>query len=174
MFLSCGIIAYEVDGMSRFWRQEHWLNKQRSNNQQETETRFKSSLRPHGLYIPRNSPGQNTGVGGLSLLQGIFPTRGSNPGLPHYRWILYQLSHQGSPYLLPKLVPAGLLNTDVFPGCCWHSDNAGTLRAVKTEHHCLPGAYKNNWDPAWPLSLVIYRIAPLFVNVVYVSQTHSM
>ena len=43
-----------------------------------------------------NSPGQNTGVGSLSLLQGIFPTQGSNPGLPHRRRILYQLSHQGS------------------------------------------------------------------------------
>ena len=36
-------------------------------------------------------------MGSLSLLQGIFPTQGSNPGLPHCRWILYQLSHQGSP-----------------------------------------------------------------------------
>ena len=47
-----------------------------------------------------NSPGQNTGVGSLSLLQGIFPTQGSNPGLPHCRWILYQLSHKGSPRIL--------------------------------------------------------------------------
>ena len=39
----------------------------------------------------------NTGVGSLSLLQGIFPTQGSNPGVPHCRWILYQLSHKGSP-----------------------------------------------------------------------------
>ena len=48
----------------------------------------------HGLYSPWNS-GQNTGVGSLFLLQGIFPTQGSNPGLPHCRWILYQLSQQG-------------------------------------------------------------------------------
>ena len=47
------------------------------------------SLQPHGLY---SSSGQNTGVGSLSLLQGIFPTQGSNPGLLHCRWILYQLS----------------------------------------------------------------------------------
>ena len=53
------------------------------------------SLRPHGL----NSPDQNTGVGSLSLLQGIFPTQGSNPGLLHCRWILYQQSHKGSPYM---------------------------------------------------------------------------
>ena len=54
------------------------------------------SLRPHGLYSPWNSSGQKTGVGSLSLLQGIFPTQGSNPGLPHCRRILYQLSHKGS------------------------------------------------------------------------------
>ena len=47
------------------------------------------SLQPHELYSPWNSLGQNTGVGSLSLLQGIFPIQGSNPGLPHCRWILY-------------------------------------------------------------------------------------
>ena len=52
---------------------------------------------PHGLYSPCNFPGQNTSVGILSFLQGIFPTQRSNPGLPHCRQILYQLSHQGSP-----------------------------------------------------------------------------
>ena len=58
------------------------------------------SLQLHDLYSPRNSPGQNTGVGSLSLLQGIFPTQGSNPGLLHCRQILYQLSHKGSPRIL--------------------------------------------------------------------------
>ena len=53
------------------------------------------SLQPAGLYSPWNSLGQNTLVGSHSLLQGIFPTQGSNPGLPHCRRILYQLSHQG-------------------------------------------------------------------------------
>ena len=53
------------------------------------------SLRPHGLHGPWDSPGQNTGVGSLSLLQGIFPTQGSNPGLPPCRWVRYQLSHKG-------------------------------------------------------------------------------
>ena len=62
----------------------------------ESRSVMSDSLQPHGLYNPWNSPGQNTGVGSLSLLQGIFPTQGSNPGLPHCRWILYQLSYQGS------------------------------------------------------------------------------
>ena len=59
-----------------------------------------NSLQSHGLYSPWNSPGQNTGVGGLSLLQGIFPPKGLNPGLPPCRQILYQLSQQESPRIL--------------------------------------------------------------------------
>ena len=51
----------------------------------------------HRLLCPWDSPGKNTGVGCHALLQGIFPTQGSNPGLTHCRWILYLLSHQGSP-----------------------------------------------------------------------------
>ena len=58
------------------------------------------SLRPHILYSPWNSPSQNTGVGSLSLLQGIFSTQGSNPGLLHCRRILYQLCHKESPRIL--------------------------------------------------------------------------
>ena len=49
---------------------------------------------------PWNSPGQNTGVGGLSLLKGIFPTQGFNPGLLHCRQILYYLSHKGNPRIV--------------------------------------------------------------------------
>ena len=52
------------------------------------------------LYSPWNSPGQNTWVGSCSLLQGVFPTQGWSPGLPHCKQILYQLSHQGSPTIL--------------------------------------------------------------------------
>ena len=69
-------------------------------NYSESCSVVSNSLRPHELYSPWNSPGQNTGVGSLSLLQGIFPTQGSNPGLPHCRQILYQLSHKGSPRIL--------------------------------------------------------------------------
>ena len=53
-----------------------------------------------GHSVHGDSPGKNTGVGCHALLQGIFPTQGSNPGLPHYRRILFQLSHQGSPRIL--------------------------------------------------------------------------
>ena len=54
-------------------------------------------LRPHGLYSPWNSLGQNTGVGSLSLLQGIFPTQGSNSDLLRFRLILELSEPPGKP-----------------------------------------------------------------------------
>ena len=63
-----------------------------------------TDLGPHGLYSPWNFPGQNAGVGSLSLLQGIFQTQGSNPGLLHCRRILYQLSQKESPRILEWVV----------------------------------------------------------------------
>ena len=55
---------------------------------------------PPGSSVQGNSPGKNIGLGDHALLQGIFQAQGSNPGLPHYGWILYHLSHQGSPVIL--------------------------------------------------------------------------
>ena len=63
-------------------------------HESESHSVMSSSLQPHGLYSPWNSPGQNTAVGSCSLLQEIFPTQGWNPCLPHCRQILSQLSHQ--------------------------------------------------------------------------------
>ena len=67
-------------------------------------------------YSPWNSPGQNTGVASLSLLQGIFPMQGSNPGFPLCRWILYQLSHKGSPRIQAKLKNTGVGNLSLLQG----------------------------------------------------------
>ena len=61
---------------------------------------------PPGSSVHGDSPGQNTGMGCHDLFQGIFPTQGSNSGLPHCRQILYQLRHQGSP--LPHPHPKSL------------------------------------------------------------------
>ena len=55
---------------------------------------------PPGSSVRGDSPGKNTGVGCHALLQGIFPTQGSNPSLPYCRWILYQLSHKESQRIL--------------------------------------------------------------------------
>ena len=57
------------------------------------------SLRPHGLYSPWNSPCQKKKWVAFSFSRRIFPTQGSNPDLPHCRWILYHLRYQGSPSL---------------------------------------------------------------------------
>ena len=59
----------------------------------ESHSVVSDSLRPQW-----NSPSQNTGLSSLSLIQRIFPTQELNPGLPHYRWILYQLSHKENLY----------------------------------------------------------------------------
>ena len=71
---------------------------------------------PARLICPWNSLGKNTGVGCHSLLQGIFPTQGLNPGLPHCRQILYCVSHGGwgpankyCTFLYYNLVPVGWL-----------------------------------------------------------------
>ena len=73
-----------------------WKGGSREFSESESRSVVSDSLWPHELYGSWNSPGQNTGVGGHVLLQGIFSTQGLNPGLPHCRQILYQLSHQGS------------------------------------------------------------------------------
>ena len=65
-----------------------WISETIVASESESRSVVFDSLRPHGL------------VRSLSLLQGIFPTQGLNPGLPHCRWILYQLSHKGSPRIL--------------------------------------------------------------------------
>ena len=70
--------------------------------------------------IPWNSPGQNAGACSFSLLQGIFPTQGSNLGHPHCRWILYQMSHKGNPRILEWVAylpsPVDLPDPGIKPG----------------------------------------------------------
>ena len=90
-----------------------------------------NSLWPHGLYSPRNSLSQNTGVDCLSLLQGIFPIQGSNPGLLHCRQILYQLSHKGSPRTLEWVA---------YPfssGASWPRNGTGVS--------CIAGGFYTKW-----------------------------
>ena len=75
------------------WILYYWATKE---SESESCSVVSDSLQPHGLYSPWHSPGKNTGVGSLSLIQGIFQTQGLNPGLSHCRWILYQLSYKGN------------------------------------------------------------------------------
>ena len=89
------------------------------------------SLLPHGLYSPQNSLGQHTGVGSLSLFQGIFPTQGSNTGLPHCRQILYQLSHQGS---------SRILEWEAYP-----FSSRSLWPRNQTRVSCIAGGFFTNW-----------------------------
>ena len=103
------------------------------NHESESESHsvVSNSLWPHGLHSPWNSPGRNTGVGSLSLLQGIFPTQGSNPGLLHCRQIFYQLSHKGS---------TGIPEWVAYPcssGSSWPRNQTGVL--------CIADGFFTNW-----------------------------
>ena len=77
------------------------------------------------------TPGQNTGVGSLSLLQGIFPTQGSNPGLLHCRQILYQLNNKGSPRILECIA--------------YHLSSGSSQPSNQTGISCNAGRFFTNW-----------------------------
>ena len=79
-----------------FTTNANWWAPETCLSESESRSVVSDSLWPHGLYGLWNSPGQNTGVGSPSLLQVIFPTQGSNPGLLHCSQILYQLSYKKS------------------------------------------------------------------------------
>ena len=84
----------------------------------ESRSVVSNILRPHRLHSPWNSPGQNTGVGSLSLFQGIFPIRVLNPSLLHCRQILSPAEPQrkpkntgvGSLFFLQQIFPTQELN----------------------------------------------------------------
>ena len=83
------------------------------------------------MYSPWDSPDQNTGMGSCSLHQGIFPTQALNPGLPHCRWILYHLSHQGSPRIV------GWVPSPFFSGSCQPKN--------WTRVSCIAGRFFTSW-----------------------------
>ena len=132
------------------------------------------SLWPHGLYIhsPWNSPGQNTGVGRLFLLQGIFLSQGwegksseikpigSNPGLPRCKWILYQLSHKGSPRILEWVA---------------YPFSSGSSRPRnQTGVSCIAGGFFTNWAirETWRLSknLCLYKSFICTNNIIFLNS----
>ena len=84
-----------------------------------------------GSSVHEDFPGKNTGVGCHALLQGIFPTQGSNPGLLHCRWILYPLSHHRHPRI-PERV-----SYSIFSGSSWPRNWAGVS--------CIAGGFFTSW-----------------------------
>ena len=115
-----------------------WYNQQISkpqaqlrNSESEICSVMSNSLWPHGICSPWNSLGQNPRVSSLFLPQGIFPTQGSNPGLPHFRQILYQLSHKGSPRILEWV------DYPFSSGSSWPRSQTGVS--------CITGGFFSNW-----------------------------
>ena len=112
-----------------------------------------NSLWPHGLYSPRNSSGQNTGEGSLFLLQGILPTQGSNPGLPHCRQILYRLSLKGNPRILEWVA------YPLSSGSSWLRNWTGVS--------CITGKFFTNWTMREALRGIFKVHFILFIFLVF-------
>ena len=99
------------------------------------------------LLHPWDFPGKSAGVDCYFLLQGIFPTQGSNPSLPHCRQTLYHLSHQGSPlFVWTVLITAILLLS--LP--IWAAGMPGVLQSTGSQRVGQDWVTKLNW-PDWLL-----------------------
>ena len=94
-------------------------------------------------YSPWGSPGQNTRVGSLSLLQGIFPTQELKSGLMHCSQIIYQLSHKGSPRILEWVA------YPLSGGSSWPRNQTGVS--------CIAGRFFTNWAMVNVLSEIIFK-----------------
>ena len=116
-----------------FSRQEHWSGLPRlPPGDFEAQGLKPRSPTLQADSLLSESPGKpNTGVACQALLQGIFSTQGSNPGLLHCRWILYHLSHQASPWI-PEWVPCLPSRGSYQPG-------------NKTRACCIAGGYFTSW-----------------------------
>ena len=90
-----------------------------------------------GFPVHGDSPGKNTGVGCHAILQGIFPTQESNPGLPHCRRILYYLSHQ---LLLLSCFSRVRLFVTPWTAACQSSLSMGILQARILEWVAMPSS----------------------------------
>ena len=137
----------------------HWHVNHNSNehkcSESESHSVVSDSLWPHELYSPWNSPGQNTGVGSLSFFQQISPTQGSNPGLPHCRQILYQLSHNGSPRILEWVA---------------HPFSSGSSQPRKWKGVSIAGGFLTNWAVREaPINVVTYFYFLCYIPVIYAS-----
>ena len=119
-------------------------------------------LRPYGLYSLWNSPGQNIGVGSLSLLQGIFPTQGWIPGFSHCRQILYHLSYQGNPRILGWVA--------------YHFSRGSFRPRNQTEVSCFAGGFFTSWatrEPILGITLCNMPPKPLTLLLTFCNDSNS-
>ena len=131
-------------------------------SESENRSVVSDSLRPmdytvHGIPQARILQWES-----LFLLQGIFPTQGSNPGLPHCRWILYQLSHKGSPRILEWVA---------YP----FSSGSPQLRNWSGVS-CIAGGFFNNWairdrpictPISWLLAMFLYKSSTVLSQMIF-------
>ena len=137
-----------------------------------------TSLRPPGLYSPRNCPGQNPVLDSFSSFQGIFTAQRLNPGLSHCRQILYQLSHKGSPTgvgslsLLQRVFPTQESNPGLLH-CRWvlHQlsyQGSPIIKSFMITHNSFLSIYTNCLTCCFDiLKTVKERMAYLLCSLIY-------
>ena len=132
---------------------------------------------PAGSSVNGDSPGKNTGVGCHALLQGIFPTQGSNPGLLYYRWILYHLSYQGSPWVLKWV------ENPFSRGSSWPRNQTGvsciaggffTSWATREAPRFFYTGCVSSWTPHLAICVCLYMLLLLTVRSVSWDQTRAI
>ena len=139
-----GVRAAPLGSLNPFW------------SESETCSVASNSLWPHGLYSSWNSPSQNTGVGSLSLPQGIFPAQGLDSGLPHCRRILYQISHKGSPRILEWVA---------YPFSS-RSSQLGNWTGVS----CITGGFFTNWATREAQALLLCNSLLIWIGYFFLSK----
>ena len=116
-------------------------------SESESHSVVSDSLWSHGLYSPRNSPDQNTGVGSLSLFQGIFPTQGSNPGLPHCRIIHNPGIEPRSLALQVNSLPAEPQRKPrILEWVAYSFSSESSQSRNHTRVYCIAGGFFTNWS----------------------------
>ena len=116
------------------------------------------TVQPTRLLCPWDSPGKSTGVGCRFLLQGIFLTQGSNPGLVHYRRTLYRLSHQGGPSFCCTTTSISHISKWV------HVSKIKWVKSLKWKSKKKKACIAFRWDTSLPYSKNHYGLSKILVR----------
>ena len=154
-------VGGNVNWHGHCWKQYGCFSKKLKTELPKSERKWKSLSSVGLCHFWLKFPSQNSGVGSLSLLQGTFPTQGSNPGLPHCRWNLYQLSTReaqdywsGCPMPFPVDLPdpgikpgSPALQANYLPTELWSKPHEGSPMSEAPQGNPIESPY----DPTIPL-----------------------
>ena len=144
---------------------KRWISPNICSSEERKKVKLLSRVRlfETRLLHPWDSPGKNTGVGCHSLLQGIFPTQGSNPGLPHCGQMFYPLSYQGILHSSEE-APIKLKSQlrDTFSQAQLNTSSICTRKEMQFKSSLL--SYTQRWVLSLLLTPIIQKTQPLALH----------